>query len=127
MDLHLEVVPAIAVGVLGGMQEDEQVLSQVPGQGWEPGPAGGRQGQMQHLRGEASRGLYELQSRKGSQGQQYLCSWAGGLLGSRRKLTSTSAGVSLQFRTSMTVMTSSVASSRRRRRTRTSSSVISGP
>ena len=44
-----------------------------------------------------------------------------------RELTSTSAGVSLQFRTSMTVMTSSVASSRRRRRTRTSSSVISGP
>ena len=43
------------------------------------------------------------------------------------ELTSTSAGVSLQFRTSMTVMTSRVASSRRRRRTRTSSSVISGP
>lgn len=51
----------------------------------------------------------------------------GGMLESGRELTSTSAGVSLQFRTSMTVMTSSVASSRRRRRTRTSSSVISGP
>lgn len=42
-------------------------------------------------------------------------------------VTSTSAGVSLQFRTSMTVMMSKVASSRRLRRTFTSSSVISGP
>lgn len=42
-------------------------------------------------------------------------------------ITSTSAGVSLQFRTSMTVMISRVASSKRLRRTFTSSSVISGP
>lgn len=41
--------------------------------------------------------------------------------------TSTSAGVSLQFRTSITVMISRVASSRRLRSTFTSSSVISGP
>lgn len=46
---HLEVVPAVAVRVLGRVQEDEQVLPQVPGQGRKPGPAGGRQGQMQHF------------------------------------------------------------------------------
>lgn len=44
-----------------------------------------------------------------------------------KKYTSTSAGVSLQFLTSMTVMMSKVVSSRRFRRTFTSSSVISGP
>lgn len=41
--------------------------------------------------------------------------------------TSTSAGVNLQFRTSITVMISRVASSRRLRSTFTNSSVISGP
>lgn len=41
--------------------------------------------------------------------------------------TSTSAGVSLQFLTSITVMMSSVASSSRFLRTFTNSSVISGP
>lgn len=67
-------------------------------------------------------------------GQPCICDCAvedagvrGGGRGGGEELTSTSAGVSLQFRTSMTVMTSRVASSRRRRRTRTSSSVISGP
>lgn len=67
MKPHLEVVPAVAVRVLGRVQEDEQVLPQVPGQGGEPGPAGGGQGQMQHFRRETSRRLDELQSRKGSQ------------------------------------------------------------
>lgn len=46
---HLEVVAAVAVRVLGRVQEDQQVLPQVPGQGREPGPAGGREGQMQHF------------------------------------------------------------------------------
>lgn len=64
---HLEVVAAVAVRVLGGVQEDEQVLPQVPGQRREPGPAGGGQRQMQHLRGETSRGLDELQRGMGGQ------------------------------------------------------------
>lgn len=66
---HLEVVPAVAVCVLGRVQEDEQILPQVPGQGRKPGPAGRRQRQMQHLRGQTSWGLDELQreGRKGSQ------------------------------------------------------------
>lgn len=46
---HLEVVPAVAVRILGGVQEDEQVLPQVPGQGGKPGPAAGWQAQLQHL------------------------------------------------------------------------------
>lgn len=65
---HLEVVPAVAVCVLGGVQEDEQVLTQVPGQGGKPGPAGGRQGQVQHLRGQTPWGLDELQ--RGKEGSQ---------------------------------------------------------
>lgn len=46
---------------------------------------------------------------------------------SNREITSTSAGVSLQFLTSMTVIMSRVASSRRFLKTFTNSSVISGP
>lgn len=34
---HLEVVLHVAVGVLGGVQEDEQVLAQVMGHGVQPG------------------------------------------------------------------------------------------
>lgn len=34
---HLEVVLHVAVGVLGGVQEDEQVLAQVIGHGVQPG------------------------------------------------------------------------------------------
>lgn len=49
MQPHLEVVPAVAVRILGGVQEDEQVLPQVPGQGGKPGPAAGWQAQLQHL------------------------------------------------------------------------------
>lgn len=49
MQPHLEVVSAVAVRVLGGVQEDEQVLPQVPGQGGKPGPAAGWQPQLQHL------------------------------------------------------------------------------
>lgn len=49
MKPHLEVVPAIAVCVLGRVQENKQVLPQVPGQGRKPGSAGGGQSQMQHL------------------------------------------------------------------------------
>lgn len=64
----MEVVPAVAVCVLRRMQEDEQVLPQVPGQGRKPGPTAEGEGQMQHLRGEASGGLDELQrTGKGSQ------------------------------------------------------------
>lgn len=70
MQSHLEVVPAVAVRVLGGVQEDEQVLPQVPGQGGKPGPAGGRQCQVQHLRRQTPWGLDELQ--RGKEGESEL-------------------------------------------------------
>lgn len=57
---HLEVVLHVAVGVLGGVQEDEQVLPQVIGHGMQPGQRGGWQGEVQHLCGWRPGGLDKL-------------------------------------------------------------------
>lgn len=57
---HLEVVLHVAVGVLGGVQEDEQVLAQVIGHGVQPGQGRGRQGELQDLCGRRPGGLDKL-------------------------------------------------------------------
>lgn len=125
---YLEVVRCVAVGVLWHVQEDEQVLPEVVSHGSKPGEAVGRKAEGHHLRGGRPRGLDEL--RKGGRFWSTLLAYATQVAShtsSYSQPTSTSAGVSLQFLTSITVMMSSVVSSRRFRSTFTSSSVISGP
>lgn len=50
----------VAVGVLGGVQEDEQVLAQVMGHGVQPGHGRGRQRELQDLGGRRPGGLDKL-------------------------------------------------------------------
>lgn len=57
---HLEVVRRVAVSVLGYVQEDEQVLSEVVGRSGQPGEAGGGQAEVHHLSGRRARWLDEL-------------------------------------------------------------------
>lgn len=58
---HLEVVLHIAVRVLWGVQEDEQVLTQIVGHCMQPRQGGGWQGKLQDLCGWCSGGLDKLQ------------------------------------------------------------------
>lgn len=47
----LEVMRRVAVGVLGHVQEDEEVLPEVVGHGRQPGEAGVGEAEVHHLGG----------------------------------------------------------------------------
>lgn len=60
VDFHLEVVYCVAVGVLGYVQEDEEVLSEVVSHSQQPGETVVREAEVHHLSGRRSRWLDEL-------------------------------------------------------------------
>lgn len=60
VDCYLEVVYRVAVGVLGYMQEDEEVLSEVVSHSRQPGKTVVWEAEIHHLSGRRSRRLDEL-------------------------------------------------------------------
>ena len=59
-ETYLEVVCGVAVGVLGDVQEDEQVLPEVVGDGRQDGQAVLREAELHHLVGRRAQRLDEL-------------------------------------------------------------------